>query len=283
MRTLLLHALLIVSTYAGVFWLTQTFELHLLDPVFMTGWVLAAAMALQLVLRLKKHLPKLIPGGIPGWTERHVSIGLFAVLTFALHISFSLPDTALEWVLFTLFIAVAASGLIGLYLLNVIPLKLDNDGTAESVEETPAARARIAAAAVRLAINSVEQSGSRAIVDLYAERLHEFFDRPRHALAHLQGSRRPLKQLVFEIDAAECDDGASHHGSLEELKQLVRSKYALDGRHVHEMAFKGWLFVHLPATYALVVVTIFHVCAVYAFTLGGHDATAVSTVINGAR
>ncbi len=283
MRTLLLHALLIVSTFAGVFWLTQTFELHLLDPVFMTGWVLAAAMTLQLVLRLKKHLPKLIPGGIPGWTERHVTIGLFAVLTFALHISFSLPDTALEWVLFTLLIAVAASGLIGLYLVNVIPLKLDNDGTAEPVEETPAARARIAAAAVRLAINSVEQSGSRAIVGLYAERLHEFFDRPRHALAHLQGSRRPLKQLVFEIDAALCDDGASHHDSLEELKQLVRSKYALDGRHVHELAFKAWLFVHLPATYALVVVTIFHVCAVYAFTLGGHDATAVSTVINGAR
>lgn len=283
MRTLLLHALIIASAFAGVFWFARTFELHLLDPVFMTGWVLAAAMALQLVLRLKKHMPKLIPGGLPGWTQRHVTVGLFACLTFALHISFSLPETALEWALFTLFITVAASGLVGLYLVNVIPLKLDNDGSAAPIEETPAARARIAAAAVRLAIQSVEQSGSRAIVDLYAERLHEYFDRPRHALAHLQGSRRPLKQLVFEIDAAERDDSSYHHDALEELKQLVRSKYALDGRHVHELAFKAWLFVHLPATYALIVVTIFHVCAVYAFTLGGHDATAASAIINGAQ
>lgn len=283
MRTFFLKALTVTLAFAGVSWLTQAFELRLLDPVFMTGWVLAIAMVLQLVLRLKKHMPQLIPGGLPGWAERHIAIGLFAVLIFALHINFSLPETALEWALFTLFAAVAASGLIGLYLVNVIPLKLDHDGTSEPSEATPAARARIAASAVRLAIQSVEQSGSRAIVDLYTERLHEFFDRPRHALAHLQGSRRPLKQLEFEIEAAERDDRLSPHDPLDELKALVRSKYALDSRHAHELALKAWLFVHLPATYALVVLTLFHVCTVYAFTLGGVDATAATAAINEAR
>ena len=280
MSKILMRTLTVTAAFGTVFWLMHIFELRLLDPVYMTGWVLAVAMALQLMLRLKKRLPGLIPGNLSGWTERHVAIGLFTVLIFALHTSFTWPETGLEWALWCLFFLVAASGLTGLYLVSVAPLRLDPDTARETLDEMPAERARIAAAAVRLAISSVEQSGSRAIVDLYAERLHEFFDRPRHAFAHLQGSRRPLTRLVFEIDAAERDACAGQHNALHELKALVRSKYALDGRRAQELALRAWLFVHLPATYALIVVTVLHVCAVYAFTSGGPDVTVGASAVS---
>lgn len=270
MRTLIVGAITVAAAFGCVVWLSRIFESRLLDPVFMTGWVLVAAMALQLLLRVKKRLPGLIPGTLLDWTWRHAATGLFIVLVFALHTDFSLPETALEWVLFGLFVAVTGSGLLGLYLVNVIPLRLEHESDRETFEEMPAVRARIAQSAARLAAQSLEQTGSRAVVDLYAERLHTFFDRPRHAFAHLQGSRRPLKRLVFEIEAAESDAGTGLDGPLEEMKRLVQSKYALDGRHAYELALRAWLFVHLPATYAMIVLTVVHGCIAYAFTSGGH-------------
>ena len=45
-------------------------------------------------------------------------------------------------------------------------------------------------------------------------------------------------------------------------------KDRLDFARVYLGLSKGWLFVHVPATYALVVLVVLHVFVVYSFSAG---------------
>jgi len=48
----------------------------------------------------------------------------------------------------------------------------------------------------------------------------------------------------------------------------VIEKDRLDFAQVYLGLNKGWLFVHVPVTYALMVLTVLHVVIVYAFSTG---------------
>lgn len=280
MRTLLVATLGIAIAFGGVLLICRLFEVRLLDPVFVSGWVLVAVMAFQLVMRIKNRFPSLVPGTALVWTRRHTATGLFGLLVFAHHVGYSLPDTGFELALFIIFSAVAGSGLVGLYLTTVLPHKIEEGAASGKFEDLSALSAEIAEAARRLVALSVERTGSRVFLELYTSQLHNFFERPHHAVSHLNGSRKPLQRLEFEIDQAEGRAGADLDSLVSEFKTLVRAKYALDGRHAHERALGAWLYIHLPMSYALIVLTILHTCIVYAFTSGGADlsGTAVGTV-----
>jgi len=55
---------------------------------------------------------------------------------------------------------------------------------------------------------------------------------------------------------------------LAEIKDLVQAKDNLDYQYAHQGVLKAWLFVHIPATYGLIVLIIAHVAIVYAFSSG---------------
>ena len=52
------------------------------------------------------------------------------------------------------------------------------------------------------------------------------------------------------------------------IKKLVVEKDRLDFARVYLGLTKGWLFVHVPVTYALMVLMVLHVLVVYAFSSG---------------
>jgi peptidoglycan biosynthesis protein MviN/MurJ (putative lipid II flippase) len=53
-----------------------------------------------------------------------------------------------------------------------------------------------------------------------------------------------------------------------ELAALVREKDTLDLHRAMQLLLKGWLFVHIPLTYGMLVFASLHVVVVYAFSGG---------------
>jgi hypothetical protein len=106
------------------------------------------------------------------------------------------------------------------------------------------------------------------IMDLYANHLRDFFDGPRNFTAHLIGSQRPLRRLTDEIDNLSNYVDQQSREKLAAIKDLVVEKDRLDFARVYLGLTKGWLFVHVPVTYALTVLTVLHVLVVYAFSSG---------------
>ena len=110
--------------------------------------------------------------------------------------------------------------------------------------------------------------GDAWITDLYATHLWDYFQGPRNFSAHLIGSQRPLKRLTDEIDNLSRYVDQQSQEKLATIKSLVVDKDQLDFARVYLGLTRAWLFVHVPVTYALVVLTLLHILVVYAFSSG---------------
>ncbi len=257
-------ALAILFLY-GTSWLYGS---ALRDPRFLDGWVLVAGMLFLVLFNIRKKLPMLPLGRAAAWLQLHIYVGYFIVAVFLLHTDLSFPAGLLEWALWLLFIIVAISGIVGIYLTRTVPAKLEQHSERILFERIPAFRTGLAEEVEALAIDSVNQAGSLTISNLYINTLHAFFRRPQNLFLHLRNSRRPLNRINSEIDNLKqyLDDPGKER--LMKIKDLVQAKDNLDFHYAQQGMLKAWLFVHIPATYGLLLLVAAHVAVVYAYSSG---------------
>ena len=262
------YAAVTAAVFASLFWLAQVFGLSLRDPRFFDGWILFAAMAGQLLFHLRDKIPFLPDWSDARWRQIHIVSGYAVLGVFLVHTRAGLPDSVLEWSMWVLFVAVVASGILGSYLMVVIPVKLEQHAAQFEFETLSQRRLQLARRAEVLATSAEESESLRAIWELYSKSLRDFFNGPRNVLAHVQGSKLPLRRLNHQIDASELAVDSRDKKTLRSLKALVAEKDRLDFCFAHEAILRAWSFLHVPATYGLGVLIITHVAITYAFSLG---------------
>ena len=268
--------LLIAAISGGLFWLVWIYGNGLRDPRYLDGWVLAGGMSLQLSFHIAIKTASLSPKFAARWRKIHIFIGYLLIAAFISHSDFSLPDTGFEWALWASFVLVALSGIIGTYLAWSLQAKHGIDERvgydriptrrAELARNVHAAVAKIDPAAAAMAFPAPPYDAW--IMDLYTTHLRDFFQGQRNFTAHLIGSQRPLKRLTDEIDNLSRYVEPRSEEKLAAIRNMVVEKDRLDFACVYLGLTKGWLFVHVPVTYALVVLTVLHVIVVYAFSSG---------------
>ncbi len=244
------------------------YAVSLRDVQYFNGWVLAGCIVVLLLLTVRKRLVILPLGRVRRWLQVHIYLGVATIGVFLVHTRYRLPDSAPEWLLWGLFVGVAASGLIGALLSRRIPPQLEARGERILFERIPVFRAQLADEAEALALTSIKAGDAVSLTELYTKVLADYFARPRNIVAHLQGSTLPLKRILGELDSIEryLDDTEKHR--LATMRELVVAKNNLDFHHANGGLLKLWLFFHIPPTYALIVAIIVHVLAGYAFSTG---------------
>jgi hypothetical protein len=268
--------LVIAAMSGGLLWLVWLYGTSLRDPRYLDGWVLAAGMGLQLYFHIATKMMRLQPKSLTRLRKFHIFIGLLLISAFVSHSDFSLPDTGFEWALWLCFVLITVSGIFGSYLAWTLKAKRAVDEIVP-YERIPARRAELARdveAAIAQADNVDPAIGlplrphDAWIKDLYATHLRDFFQGQRNRTAHLTGSQRPLQRLTDEIDNLSRYVDAQSQEKLATIKALVVEKDRLDFASIHFALTKGWHFVHVPVTYALLVLVVLHVVVVYAFSSG---------------
>ena len=260
----------------GLFWLVWIYGNGLRDPRYLDGWVMAGGMGVQLYFHIAVKTATLSPKSAARWRTIHIFVGYLLVAAFISHSDFSLPDTAFEWALWTGFVLVTLSGIFGTYLAWSLRAKHGIDERI-SYDRIPARRAELARD-VHAAVAETDVTAAALalptppydawIMDLYTNHLRDFFRGQRNFAAHLIGSRRPLKRLTDEIDNLSPYVDKPSQKKLAAIKGLVVEKDWLDFAHVYLGLTKGWLLVHVPVTYTLVVLVVLHVVVVYACSSG---------------
>jgi hypothetical protein len=270
------QAAFIALTAGLLSWLVWLYGNALRDARYLDGWLLAAGMVVQVYFHVRLRQGPLSPRAAATWRQIHIFVGYVLIALFFSHSNFSLPDTSFEWALWAAFLLVALSGVLGTYLAWSVPAKLGPED-ATVFERIPIRRAELAKQIHTLA--SKPDNGQLAlalpaapyedwILDLYRTQLREFFQGPRNTAAHLFGSQRHLKRLTGEIDNLERYVGKSGQGKLNAMKALLLEKDRLDFARVHLGLTKLWLFIHVPVTYGLVILSVLHILVVYAFSSG---------------
>ena len=273
-----IQSLLFAALSGGLFWLVWIYGNGLRDPRYLDGWVLAGGMSVQLYFHIAIKAARLSPKSAMRWRKIHIFLGYLLIAAFISHSDFSLPDTGFEWALWTCFVLVTLTGIFGAYLAWSLKAKSRID-EGVSYDRIPSLRAELAGdvhaivaetdpAAAQIALPLPGLPHDAWIMDLYANHLRDFFQGPRNFTAHLIGSQRPLKRLTDEIDNLSGYVDQQSREKLAAIKNLVVEKDRLDFARVYLGLTKGWLFVHVPVTYALTVLTVLHVLVVYAFSSG---------------
>jgi hypothetical protein len=268
--------LLIAAVAIGLFALVSVYGNGLRDPRYLDGWVLAAGIGLQLVFHTAMKTARLARRSALRFRTVHILVGYLLIAAFLSHSDFSLPDTSLEWALWASFVLVTLSGIFGTYLAWSLQAKRGIDERvgydriparrAELAREVHAVIAKAAPPDARIALPAPPYHAW--IADLYANHLRDFFQGQRNFTAHLVGSRGPLKRLTDEIDTLSSYVDQESKAKLAAIKTLVEEKDRLDFARVYLGLTKGWLFVHVPVTYALTVLVVAHILVVYAFSSG---------------
>lgn len=270
----IVQALLIAAISGGLLWLVWIYGNGLRHPRYLDGWLLAGGIGVQLYFHIAIKAGRLSPKSATRWRKLHIFLGYLLIAAFISHADFTLPDTGFEWALWAGFVLVTLVGIFGAYLAwslqtkRVIDERITYDRIptrrAELAREVHAAVAKTDPAAA--AIGLPEPPYDAWIMDLYTTHLRDFFKGQRNFTAHLMGSQRPLKRLTDEIDNLSRFVDQRSQEKLTAVKNLVIEKDQLDFARVYLGLSKGWLFVHVPGTYVLIVLIVLHVFVVYAFS-----------------
>ena len=202
------------------------------------------------------------------WLLAHSWVGLFTAIVFGLHLRWRLPSGPLEALLAALFVAVTLSGISGWWLSRVIPRRLTGAGGEVPYDRIPVVLRSLRERAEALVLEGIPAAGTTTLADFYSAKLSPFFSGPSNFTSHIFGSRRALNSLLEEIGEIKKYLSPLEKSSAVELAALVREKDTLDLHRAMQLLLKGWLFVHIPLTYAMLVFAALHVVVVYAFSGG---------------
>lgn len=246
-------------------WLYDT---ALRDIRELEGWILFGLIIIQMFFSWRRRFPNMPLGRVKVWMQAHIYSGYIVIAAFAIHTQFSLPDTMFEWALWLMFVLVAVSGLVGTFFMRTIPARLEATTRQVPFEKIPALQAELAREVDELVIGSVGATGTAALTGFYTETLHAFFRKPRNTLNHLRQSRRSLNVMRDQLKAFDRYLDSAGKETLSSIEERVIAKDNLDYQYAHQGLLTGWLFIHIPATYGMIALSIVHVAVVNAFTAG---------------
>ncbi len=201
---------------------------------------------------------------LKAWVSAHVYLGLSLIVIATLHTGFQFGWNV-HTLAYGLMLLVIASGAIGVWAYVALPARLsENRGETtrkqmlaqiqsldELIHEAAQGFPRDTAAIVRISLEQTDIGGG------FWRRLFEDY----RDCANLRALR--------EIEAAQRTAGAHEAKALGEVAVLMRRKgdaLGLARRQMHITALlEAWLFVHVPATFALLAALTVHIVSVFAY------------------
>ncbi len=256
----------LLVVFAGLLAVDRVYQASLHRAEFLSGWTLFLLILLLGAHNLRKRLSMLPLGSAAEWLQWHIYIGFTVILVFLLHVGWHIPSGLLDTALALVFAIVAGSGVLGLVLSRRLPPRLTRRGEDVIFERIPGFVVQLRQRAEVLVAEAATETGSTTLAEHYRDHLADFFAGPRHIGAHLFGSGRPSFMLLHRLDALARYTNEDEREFHLRLRALVEQKDELDFHHALQAALKAWLFVHVPAVSALLVLASVHMLLAHAFT-----------------
>jgi hypothetical protein len=253
----------VVVLVVGVVVYTVFGEVHPGEPAGVVFGILAALLLLSTALyggrrRAMAMASRWRLGSARTWLRVHLYGGALFLFFLLMHSGFRLPEGLFSWALWLLSLWVVGSGFLGLFLQKWIPrvltsglsLEVHYDRIPELVKE------------IRQRAASLGTLAEGPLRTLYRQRLAPVLAGPMPRLIYFfdvsGGSRTGLREL--EYLRSLLPEGEKE--TLGELEKLYRSKLELDAHYTLQRALRVWLWLHLPASLALLALVVLHILTV---------------------
>jgi hypothetical protein len=244
------------------------------------GVIATLLVILLAALGIRKRSYKSRLGTVQGWTSAHIYLGLGVVVVSTLHSAGQL-NVNIHSLAYLLLLFVVFSGVFGLYVYTRYPLLLANNNAGKTREQLFAElsqindKAKDYAAQCEVGVtNAVEMAINRSAIgggflaQLFAIDGSKVI-LPDQANARLQSNNN--QQLIIDTIAAKIPKTkkAGHAALLQQLLSLLCRRQAILKQLRRDIQLKAWLqlwlFVHIPATVALLLALTVHIISVFFF------------------
>jgi hypothetical protein len=197
---------------------------------------------------------------LKAWTSAHVYLGLALIVIATLHTGFQFGWNV-HTLAYVLMMLVIASGVFGIVAYSALPVAISTNR-----EEMTQPQMVEALAAVDRQLESAAQPMDRRWADLVAAALDEdaLADGVWRRLSARQPSGATLEAIAAINRASATDSAEPALARLEALLQRRQAQLARMRRHMRLKALiEVWLYVHVPATFALLAALAAHIVSVF--------------------
>lgn len=246
---------------------SQRLEDTLRDPEPLTGYALFSLCILLAALNARKRLSMLPVVRAALWTQVHWLGGVTTVAVYWLHVGVFWPTGLYEQTLAGLFYVVSITGVIGLVCQNIFPRRLTETGLEVIFEEIPHEIVSLRERAEETILACTRELGSDTLARFYVETFQWFFRRPRFLLSHLWGGQRAAFWIAQQVGTARWYLSEREIPFLNQLSEIARTKAKLDMHYAAQGLLKVWLLVHVPFAAAMMLLAIWHLFLVNAYSL----------------
>lgn len=232
----------------------------------LSGWILFSIVLGLASFNARKKLPFLPLGAASTWLQLHIFAAWLAIALFLLHVEFRVPNGLVERALALVFLAVAGTGIVGLILSRVIPPRLTTHGGTVIFERIPSLCEELRREVEDLTLRFAEETSSDVLDRFHREHLRPLLARPRNFVQHLLGSQRPLIRMRDQIASLHRFASPREREILDRFGEVVELKDGLDFEYANQAVLKGWLFIHIPLTWSLLLLACVHTLLVHVYT-----------------
>ena len=116
-----------------------------------------------------------------------------------------------------------------------------------------------------LVVTCARDNQTTTISDFYTKRLEPYFRASSNLVYHLIGSASPIRKLERDISSLDRYLNDNERKVMAEILDLTQLKDDLDYQRARQMVLKGWLFIHIPLTFSLLILLLLHIFVVYGF------------------
>ena len=251
----------------GLAWIVRYLDQNLYDSSWFTGYVMFGAVIFLAAFHWRKKLSFLPAlGSASAWMQVHIYVGLSTFFIFGFHVHWTIPNGPLEQVLAVVYLAVAFSGVYGLYLTRVLPKRLAMVKRQVVYEQIPRLRFELCDRARKAVLEG--DGTDETLARFYVNHVAEFLERPRGFAFAMNPSGRKCKRLISELIGLDRYLSQPHRETSRSLMQLVREKDDLDYHHALQSRLKIWLVGHIATTYSLLTFAVMHALLVHAYAGG---------------
>lgn len=228
---------------------------------FYSGIALLGLVILLALFNARKKIPlPFLPLlSASAWLQFHIYAGFISIFLFLIHIDFRFPTGVLEGILAAVFVIVTLTGILGLFISRLLPKRMRRSGEALIYERIPRHRREIRESVHELVITAETTCESSTIPDFYVEHVEPYLARPASwTLPFLSRERSSPTELYHELEARGRYFSDEEKELAAELREWIEAKENLDFQESSMRLLKGWLFVHIPLTYSLILLGIAH-------------------------
>ncbi len=244
------------------------------------GIAAALLMLIAGLLGLRRQVPGWRVGRMQTWMRAHLWLSLVALPLIFFHGGFSFGHATLTRILMSLLTLVTLSGIVGALLQHFLPRQMTRrlpmetiyeqidhirEGLRQEAEQLLAAAEAAKLDPKEMLLAAAAQGGGSVTVAAApphpAVRLREFYE--ANLRAYLSGSARahPLHaadtaQRTFQYLRAGVSP--SMHETVEAWESICEEQRQLAGEERFHRVLHGWLLVHVPLSYALLLLTAVH-------------------------